>query len=261
MATSPPAVGTSRPRLPAPAAALFVVFGAVVVVAWAVTILSSSNFMTLLGGELSGATPVNSLTFVALAAVMMAAMMLPSSVPMLATYRGLASLDAGPTEGALRASVLGAAYVLVWGVFAAGALVIAMALGLMGSLSGPLIVIPGAILVAAGFYQFSSLKRTCLEGCQTPGGFLLARWRGGRRGAARLGLTYAAYCLGCCWLLMLVVFVTGAMGLLWMGVFTGLVLVEKVVGESRWFTRGLGLVATSAGALVTAASLGLLGPV
>jgi len=85
----------------------------------------------------------------------------------------------------------------------------------------------------------------------------MSRWRPGRLGSLRLGVSHSIFCLGCCWLLMLVVFVTGAMSLLWMGVFSGLVLVEKIWGSTLWFSRGLGIGAVSVGALVSALAVGL----
>ena len=94
--------------------------------------------------------------------------------------------------------------------------------------------------MAAGAYQFTSGKRSCLSKCRTPFGFVMTHWRSGRAGAARMGLDHSLYCLGCCWLLMAVVFVTGAMSLLWMGVFSGLILVEKVWERGEWFSRFLG---------------------
>ena len=234
-------------RRPAVATGLLIAFAVVTAAAWVVAIRSADHLALLLGGELSGATPTDHASYFALVTVMMAAMMLPSAVPMVAVYRGLARLDSTRPEGDLRAGLFSASYVLAWGAFAGSILIAVSALGLMGGLVGPTALVPGLVLVAAGAYQFSSWKRYCLERCQTPLGYLMGHWRPGRGGSLRLGISYAAYCLGCCWLLMIVVFVTGAMSLLWMVAFSGLVLVEKVGSGGAWFTRSMGVGATAVG--------------
>lgn len=254
---STPAVNVPavRGRLAGPAVVVLVAFGVVVVAAWVVTILTANNLMALLGAELAGASPIGHLAYFSLTAVMMTAMMLPSAIPMVAVYRGLAIVDSSLREGNLRATLFTSAYLLGWAVFAALVLVLVTGLGLMGGLPGWLVLVPGAILVAAGVYQFTTWKRYCLSRCQSPIGFLMARWRSGRQGALRLGLSHSTFCLGCCWLLMLVVFVAGAMSLLWMGVFTGVVLVEKVWGNTLWITRGIGVGTLSVGIGISAVAL------
>ncbi|HKN07027.1 MAG TPA: DUF2182 domain-containing protein [Thermoplasmata archaeon] len=250
--------GTTR-QLAGPAALLLVAFGAVIVVTWVVTILTANDLMVLLGNEVTGTAPIGHLAYFSLAAVMMTAMMLPSAVPMVTVYRRFARADSSVKEGNLRAALFTLSYLAVWAVFAALVLILVMALGLMGGLTSWLVVIPGLILIAAGLYQFTTWKRYCLEKCQTPIGFLMGRWRPGRLGALRLGVSHSIFCLGCCWLLMLVVFVTGAMSLLWMGAFSGLVLVEKIWGSSLWFSRGMGVGAVSVGVLVSALAVGFSG--
>jgi len=240
------------PRLARPAVLVLVAFGAVVAVAWIATVLTSNDLMALLGNELAGAAPIATLAYVSLTGVMMTAMMLPSAIPMVLVYRRFALADSAPREGNERVALFTLSYLLVWAVFAAIVLVVVMGLGLMGGLSGWLVLVPGAILVAAGVYQFTTWKRYCLEGYQSPIGFFLSRWRPGRQGAVRMGLAHSYFCLGCCWLLMLVVFVSGAMSLLWMGAVTGLVLAEKVWGNTLWITRGIGLGTLSVGVVVSA---------
>jgi len=235
------------PRLGRPAVLVLAAFGAVIAAAWIVTILTSNDLMTLLGNEVAGAAPIATLAYFSLTGVMMTAMMLPSALPMVTLYQRFALADSSPREGNVRSVLFTLSYLLVWAVFAAIVLVVVMVLGLMGGLSGWVVLVPGGILVAAGAYQFSSWKRYCLEGCQSPLGFFLTRWRTGRQGAVRLALSHASFCLGCCWLLMLVVFVSGAMSLLWMGAVTGLVLVEKLWGNTLWVTRGIGLGTLSIG--------------
>ncbi|MCI4352606.1 MAG: DUF2182 domain-containing protein [Thermoplasmata archaeon] len=247
-------------ELARPALLVLAAFGAVIVAAWVVTILTANSLMALLGNELAGAAPISHLAYFSLTAVMMTAMMLPSAIPMVTVYRRFALADSALREGNFRAALFTSSYLLVWATFAALVLVLVMGLGLMGGLPGWLVLVSGATLVAAGVYQFTSWKRYCLDRCRSPIGFLMARWRPGRWGAVRLGLAHSGFCLGCCWLLMFVVFVSGAMGLLWMGVFTGLVLLEKVWGNTRWVTRGIGLGTFSVGVGISALALvGALG--
>jgi predicted metal-binding membrane protein len=106
-----------------------------------------------------------------------------------------------------------------------------------------------AVLVAAGVYQFTPLKATCLRACQTPADFLVRHWHGGALGPLRLGLDHGLYCLGCCWALMAVLVAAGGMGLAWVALTALIVLVEKLVPRVVWFSRAVG-VAFVVGALV-----------
>jgi len=87
----------------------------------------------------------------------------------------------------------------------------------------------GMLLVAAGVCQWTPLKYTCLRHCRSPLGFLTTEWREGARGALTMGLRHGAYCVGCCWVLMSLLFVAGVMNLLWIAAITVFVLVEKIV--------------------------------
>jgi predicted metal-binding membrane protein len=126
-----------------------------------------------------------------------------------------------------------------------------MAFGLMGT-TGIAAYVPAVLLVAAGVYQLTAWKQFCLRHCRTPLGFLMGHWRPGRAGALRMGLEHAAYCLGCCWLLMLVLFTAGAMSVLWMGAFALLVLGEKVWSRGEGFSRAMGVAGIVVGLLVLA---------
>jgi predicted metal-binding membrane protein len=223
--------------------------------AWVVTVETSTGLMNLMGLQLAGAAPVDRTVFVSLAGVMMVAMMLPSAVPMLVTYRALTARETGSAEGWTRTAVFSVPYFLAWTAFAALALVALTALGVMGALTGYWILLPGAILVAAGIYQFTLPKQFCLTRCQSTTGFLLTHWRPGRRGAFRMGVDHVAICLGCCWLLMLVVFVSAAMSLLWMGAFTGIVLAEKTARAGPLISRLIGVACIVAGGIVLALSV------
>ena len=180
--------------------------------------------------------------------VMMVAMMVPTAAPMLllfATINRRKHAQAGPLVST-GAFLLG--YLLVWTGFSAVIAVLQWGLHAAALLS-PLMVsssptLGGVILVAAGICQWTALKSRCLQHCRSPLGFFMTEWREGQRGALLMGLQHGSYCVGCCWLLMAVLFVTGAMNLLWITAITMLVLVEKVVPRGPLVGRvaGLGLV-------------------
>jgi predicted metal-binding membrane protein len=190
------------------------------------------------GPDLSGATG-----FVGTWVVMMAAMMLPSAAPLVLLYRGT-----GADGRAVNAVPLVAAYLLVWAAF--GALVYAaqQALGAVTNASSALgdarpYAVAG-ILAIAGLYQFTFLKRACLRKCRSPLDFVMHHWRGrGPFDALRLGIEHGTYCVGCCWGLMAVLVISGAMSLLWVVLIALIVFMEKVMpfGERSAQLSGAGL--------------------
>ena len=165
-------------------------------------------------------------------AVMMAGMMLPSATPLLLMY-GVAARrrDAG-THAARETYALAAGYVAVWALFST------VATAMQRILSTRVIVSPmmtitspaagAALLLLAGVYQLTPLKRVCLQKCQSPLGFLMHHWRTGAAGAFRMGTHHGAYCLGCCWALMLLLFVGGVMNLGVIAALTAFVAFEKI---------------------------------
>jgi len=176
-------------------------------------------------------------------AVMMAAMMIPSAVPMISTYSTTISSKNTNLNGSTPLFVVG--YLAAWSSFAAiattaqwllhdAALVDAMGASMNGFLGG-------VILVGAGGYQFTSVKNACLNQCKTPIGFLLNEWREGPRGAVVMGLRHGTFCIGCCWALMAMLFVLGVMNLWWIAAVAAIVLVEKLIASST-LTRALGAV-------------------
>lgn len=177
--------------------------------------------------------------------VMMAGMMLPSAVPMVLLF---ASMERSRNAGtnAARVAAFAAGYFGVWVFFSFAAaaaqttlLDAALFSPTMASVGKPL---GGAILIAAGLYQWTPLKRTCLAHCRSPLGFLLTAWREGRRGALAMGARHGLSCIGCCWLLMAILFAVGVMNLLWVALLAVAVTIEKLISRGEWLTRGLGAV-------------------
>ena len=164
--------------------------------------------------------------------LMMVAMMLPSAAPMILFYSGLAR--AAREKGAVLAptSIFAATYLAVWGGFSALARLAQWLLVRTGAVSDITLAfgnqrIGGALLIAAGLYQATPLKRACLGACRSPMSFLMRFWRPGWAGAARLGLAHGMTCLGCCAALMALLFVFGVMNLVWVAALTVVVLAEK----------------------------------
>ncbi len=223
----------------------------VVAASWYLTWASSDLTMNVLMAPTMAASSDLALVFLLLV-VMMVAMMLPSALPMVVTYHELSRLDHGiPTKSAdrLGTAVFTSAYFVVWGVFALAAFLALSALGLLGSLTGWLALIPAAVLLGAGAWQVTRTKEVCLTHCQSPMGFVMQHWRSGRRGAWRMGAAHAAFCIGCCWLFMLVLFVTGAMSLVWMGLISLAIFVEKLGWRPTAVVRAIGALFVIGGAV------------
>jgi predicted metal-binding membrane protein len=189
--------------------------------------------------------------------IMMAAMMLPTALPAVTVFEQLAHRRAPHSRSILPTGLFIAGYLAVWTgysmVAAAGQVTLTHAALLTPMLTSTSQVLSVAILLAAGAFQFTALKQMCVTQCRTPFAFFLAEWRDGKTGALVLGLKHGSYCVGCCWALMAVMFVVGAMNLLWMATLTLLMLFEKV-SPTRWrISQVIGLVLlASAAALVDA---------
>ena len=235
-------------RITIPVAAAVVL---VVAAAWYATWTSADFLMAVMAP--STITSTDLALFFALLLVMMVAMMLPSAMPMILAYRGLTRLEAGqivrPAD-ALGTFAFVGAYFLVWGAFGVAALFALMALGILGPWTGVAVLIPAGTLVAAGAWQVTRTKAVCLKHCTSPMGFVMHHWRSGRVGAWRMGLRHSLYCVGCCWLFMIVLFVAGSMSLVWMGGLSIAILTEKLGVRTAFFSRMIGLVLLGLGALV-----------
>jgi predicted metal-binding membrane protein len=176
--------------------------------------------------------------------IMMVAMMLPSAAPVILLYARAATHGKPPIRPASESFLAG--YLLAWGVFSLLAAALQsllerselIASWLMASQSHWL---SGAILIAAGTYQLSPLKDVCLRHCRSPADFLSKHYRPGTLEALRMGLVHGSYCVGCCWLLMALLFVGGVMNLAWIALLTLLVAGEKLLPFGRQFALAAGL--------------------
>jgi predicted metal-binding membrane protein len=188
--------------------------------------------------------------------VMMVSMMLPSAAPMILIYARVARQAEAKGQPFAAAAWFAGGYLLTWTGFAlvatAGQWGLENALLLTPAMASASNVFGGLVLLAAGVYQWTPLKESCLSLCQAP--FTFIQRQGGLRrdpaGALRLGIQHGVYCVGCCWALMALLFVGGVMNLLWIAAIALFVLIEKLVPAGRWLPRAAGAVLGGAGALL-----------
>ncbi len=176
--------------------------------------------------------------------VMMAAMMLPSAIPMIALYGAMQRKAPQSKPIGLPVALFAGVYLAAWLAFGIPVYAASVLLGLAAN-SSPVVagLLPygvALVLVGAGLYQLSPLKRTCLRACQSPFGFLMGHWRTGYAGTIRLAWEHATFCLGCCAALMVVLVAAGAMSLPWVLLIAALVFVEKVLPRGEWTARVIG---------------------
>lgn len=188
--------------------------------------------------------------------VMMVGMMVPSATPMILMFARINRNQRDNGEPYVHTGIFVAGYIAVWSAFSLAATVLQLGLQdanlLSPMMAGTNAVYSGLVLVAAGLYQWMPLKNTCLRHCQTPLGFLMTRWRDGASGAFRMGLSHGAYCVGCCWALMALLFVGGVMNLLWVAAIAIFVLAEKIAKPNPWAPRISGAVLIAWGSGVVA---------
>lgn len=218
---------------------------AVVLLSWAY-LLSGAGTMQEMDGMLmpmsqSSWTAGHALLMLAMWVVMMTAMMLPSAAPMILLY-GTIARKRGTAAFAQAVFALG--YLVVWASFSMIAVVLQFALEKAALLSPMMeatsMAFAGTVLIAAGVYQWLPVKQVCLRRCRSPLDFVMLHWREGTGGAFAMGLLHGAYCVGCCWALMLLLFVGGVMNLAWIAGLALFILVEKLAPAGHWIARAAG---------------------
>lgn len=182
--------------------------------------------------------------------VMMTGMMLPSAAPMTLTFATVNRRRRELGTPYVPTALFVAGYLLAWAAFSLAASAAQWALEDSAS---PLL--GGALFVAAGAYQLTPLKHACLRRCRSPLAFVLEHWQEGRAGALRMGAAHGAYCLGCCAFLMALLFVGGAMNLLWAAAIAAWVLAEKLLPAGAALARAAGVMAILFGTWMIAQAL------
>ena len=256
-ASSPIVVFPSRERV--------LIAGCIVVIctlAWAYLIhlhhqmssATGSEMMTRMGMKMDAPWGAADFFFTfSMWAVMMVGMMSPSATPMLLVF---AATHARREDRTAPTAVVafGLGYMAVWAGFSALATVAQWALHQAALLSSTMAIasprLAAVLLIAAGVYQLTPLKRACLKHCQSPVNFLMSHWREGTRGAFRMGLHHGIHCVGCCWALMCVLFAVGVMNLVWVAMLTVFILLEELGRQGALVARVGGVAMVGLGVLV-----------
>jgi predicted metal-binding membrane protein len=179
--------------------------------------------------------------------LMMVAMMLPSAAPAILLY-GRVREQRRAGAAVVQPWIFGVGYLAVWLLFSIAAA------GAQRMIAGPAMTLDSrisisALLIVAGLYQLSPLKSACLRQCRSPAEFLTRHWRAGATGAVRLGVLHGAYCVGCCWMLMALLFVGGVMNFAWIAALTLIVGIEKLVPRGDLIGRVAGVALIGWGAV------------
>jgi|SRR5215211_5854541 len=220
--------------------------------------------------------PLSISLFTASWTVGMAAMMFPAITPMVLMYNRFATNNregnqssitiqekekegkttSRPSFPPLRVILFVSSYLLVWALTGIALLLgwsVVMNSTIMTTGNSVLIqYLYGSLLIVAGIYQFTPLKRICIGYCESPMSFFMRRWRDGASGAFKMGVYHGMYCLGCCWAYFLLMVALGWMNLLWMGLFAGIIFGEKIWSRGIWVARAAGIRLAIVGILVAA---------
>ena len=196
--------------------------------------------------------------------VMMIAMMLPSAEPMVLLFAAISRKQRETGSPFVPTSLFASAYLIAWAGFSVAAVGLQWGLERLALLSPMLVsasaALGGTLLLAAGIYQLTPLKRACLRHCRSPLQFILTHWRSGAGGTVRMGIEHGAYCVGCCWVLMGLLFFGGIMNLYWIVGLAVFVLLEKVTPMGHWLRNlgGIALIVWGTAVLVGAPPLRFL---
>ncbi|HTB45386.1 MAG TPA: DUF2182 domain-containing protein [Acetobacteraceae bacterium] len=186
--------------------------------------------------------------------IMMLGMMLPSAAPTILVFATMARRQRERGQKFVPVSVFTIGYLLVWGGFCVAATVLQWGLDQAALLSPMLATnsatIGGALFVLSGLYQFTPFKYACLRQCRSPFAFLLNHWHDGWHGALRMGVSHGLYCLGCCWVLMALLFAVGVMNLVWVAAIAAFVFAEKLLPGGIWIGRIAGALMLAFGAFL-----------
>jgi len=204
---------------------------ALALLAW-LYLVSGAGMTPMVG--MAGMTPSWRLV-TAMWSAMMVAMMLPSAAPAILLYARVHRHSLGASAPPTMAFLAG--YLACWFSFAMLAAALQLEFASPMSMALESRTTSAGLLIAAGLYQLSPFKDTCLSRCRSPAEFITRHYRSGAWGAARLGLLHGAYCVGCCWLLMALLFVGGVMNLLWVAGLALLIAAEKLLPGGPWIAR------------------------
>jgi predicted metal-binding membrane protein len=236
--------------------------GVVAVAGWLYLVYLASGMSGMTDADMSGMPGMAMLamnmwswvevaTLAVMWTVMMVAMMAPAAAPMILVYAAVHRRRAAAGTPAVPTAIFVLGYFVVWTGFSIVAALVQAGLHTAALLSPAMVatspLLTGAVLVAAGIFQWTPLKRACLATCRSPLSFVMSSWREGRAGALVMGIRHGLYCLGCCWALMALLFVAGVMNLVWIATVAIAVLIEKVVPGGDAVGRVAGVLLVGAG--------------
>jgi predicted metal-binding membrane protein len=184
-----------------------------------------------MNGEMTPTMGMGAALFLGNWVLMMVAIMFPTAAPMILTFTRIHQNKRELNQAFVPTWIFAGGYLAVWAVVGALAFGLAVGLEYLGQQSEWLMAnathIGGGLLMVAGIYQFLPIKNVCLSKCRTPMSFVLTSWRDGYGGSFRMGIQHGAYCLGCCWLLFLILFPLGVMNVAAMAIITAVIFLEK----------------------------------
>ncbi len=179
-------------------------------------------------------------------AIMMIGMMIPSVTPMVLIYAAVARKSENQGSNVTSTSAFVSGYVAIWVVFSLIATIVQWALDRAALLSPMMVtnsvLLGTALLIAAGIYQLLPIKDVCLRQCRSPVDFIATHWQAGTVGAFKMGLSHGIFCLGCCWVLMSLLFLGGVMNILWIAIITLFILLEKILPYGDVGGRAVGII-------------------
>lgn len=197
--------------------------------------MDSTSSMTAMSqsAPTAGSEPVPIFLYLPLWIAMMVAMMFPAAAPVVSLFVTISQNRRVEGQSTAPTWIFLVGYLAIWSLLGVGAYLLSLALPALGMMAAGLNVsspmIAGAVLIFAGLYQLTPLKQSCLQHCRSPLSVILHGWHDGKVGASRMGFEHGAHCVGCCWGLMLVLFVVGLMNLVGMVVLSAVIFIEKVI--------------------------------
>jgi predicted metal-binding membrane protein len=231
---------------------------ALALIAWVYLVVLGTNTPKIPQG-LHRWMPIDFVLMFLMWAVMMIAMMVPSAMRTVLIYAGISARARSRGQYVAPVSLFVLGYLAIWTLFSFVATVLQWGLE-MAALLSPMMIstsssLGTALLISAGIYQFTPLKKACLRHCQSPAMFMANQQKKGLLGAFQLGVKHGLYCLGCCWVLMGLLFLGGVMNLLWILAISLFVLAEKILPARIYSVQLTGLAMISSGFIYLVATI------
>jgi predicted metal-binding membrane protein len=218
--------------------------------------MDMSSIASMAMPEMYNWTPTAVFLLFVMWAVMMVAMMMPSAAPMVLAFLSLNQSRSAAKRPLVPVGIFVTGYLIGWTAFSLIAALAQWRLHEAALLSAAMAatspVLSGSLLIAAGIFQWTPFKRACLKNCRSPLSFIMSEWREGTWGALVMGLRHGAYCVGCCWALMALLFVAGVMNLAWVAAIALFVMAEKILTKEELLSRASGVALLTAGIALVA---------